>query len=206
MVFENTSLQRNFNASILEIRCFISSVSSCNLDSIKIEWDCMLRDQIDRILALANKNQKAVWFFSLIIGVFFYFVYLSAKNLWATCIWNYKDFVLSLIKPDSNANIIIFTITLNMITDIPAALFASIFCGTLMIYVLRKQRLSRYLGAIISFFLLDLSRWHFWNAPDIGVLVSSFLGPFLASSVFIFTVWLLVKFRVLYRIGGIALE
>ncbi len=133
--------------------------------------------------------------FSLLVGVLFYFVYILFKNIWAHTIRRFLEYMASLIDFSSTVNVVSITIGVNVITDVPAAFIASLFCAGLLIYVLRKQQLRYSLGAAASFFLFDVRRWHFWNAPDIGVMISSFIGPFLVAFVFIASVWLLVKFR-----------
>ncbi len=152
-----------------------------------------LRDQIDNAIDNIRNNQKASWGFSLLVGVLFYFVYIVCKNIWAHTIRHFLEYMASLIDFSSTVNVVSITIGANIITDVPAAFIASLFCAGLLIYVLRKQQLRYSLGAAASFFLLDVRRWHFWKAPDLGLMISSFIGPFLVISVFILTMRLLIK-------------
>ena len=157
-----------------------------------------IRNQILKTIEFIRNNQKASWIFSVFAGVIFYFVYGYAKNIWANSIWRFIGYMASLIDPVSNFNsikVVLITISVNAMTDLPAAFIASIFCGSLIIYVLQKRQLLHYLWASVSFFLLYVRKWHFWKAPDIGVQISSFISPFLVAFVFIFTIWLLIKFR-----------
>jgi len=130
---------------------------------------------------------------------YFYFVYGYAKNIWALSIWSLIEYMASLIDPASNFNsikVVLITLGVNLLTDLPSAFIASLFCGALIIYVLQKEQLLHYLGAIASFLLLYVRNWHFWNAPDLSMQISSFIGPFLVAFIFIFSIWLLIKFRI----------
>jgi len=157
-----------------------------------------IRNQIYKATEFVRNNQKATWIFSLLIGVIFYFAYGFAKNLWAYSILHVLEYVASLMEPLSNLNSVknvFITIGVNVLADLPAAFIASLFCAALMIFVLREQRLQYSLGAVVSFFLLYLRGWHFRNAPDLGIQISAFIGPFLVMFVFIFTYWLIIKIR-----------
>ncbi len=157
-----------------------------------------IRDQINKTIAFIGNNRTASWLFSILIGVLFKYAYGFVKNLWAYSILSVLDYAASLMEPLSNLNSvknILITIGVNLLTDLPAAFVASLFCATILLYVLRQQR-SRYaLGAVASFFLLYSIRWHFRNAPDLGVQISAFIAPFLIAAVFVFSVWLLIKFQ-----------
>jgi hypothetical protein len=145
-----------------------------------------IRDQIGKTVEFIRSNQKASWIFSLSVGVIFYFAYIFAKNIWAGSIWRFIEYMGSLIEPGSNFNtikVVLITIGVNVITDLPAAFIASIFCGALIIYVLQKRQLLHYLGAAVSFFLIDVRNWHFWIAPHLGTQISSLMAPFLVSVV-----------------------
>jgi hypothetical protein len=158
-----------------------------------------IRDQINITIEYIRSNQKASWVFSLIVGALFYFVYILFKNIWAHTITHLLDYMASLVDFSSTVNVISITIGANVITDVPAAFIASLFCAGLLIYILRKQQLRYSLGAASSFFLLDVRHWHFWKAPDIGLMISSFIGPFLVAFIFIASAWLLVKFHMQNR-------
>jgi hypothetical protein len=158
-----------------------------------------IRNQIDKTIAFFRNNQKASWIFSLLVGVTFSFAYGVAKNIWAHSIWRVMEYAASLMELGSDFNsvkVIFITIGVNLLTDLPAAFIASLFCSALMIYVLRTQRLLYSLGVVAAFFLLYLRGWHFRNAPDLGVQISAFMAPFLIVFVFIFTFWLLIKLQI----------
>jgi hypothetical protein len=157
-----------------------------------------IRDQINKTIEFIGSNRNAAWLFSILIGLLFKYAYGFVKNLWAHSILSVLDYAASLMEPLSNLNSVknvLITIGVNLLTDLPAAFIASLICSALMIYVLRKQRLLYSLGAVASFFLLYSRRWHFRNAPDLGVQISAFIAPFLIAAVFIFSVWLLIKFQ-----------
>jgi hypothetical protein len=155
-----------------------------------------IQDQISKIIEFIRNNQRATWMFSLIVGVIFYFAFGIAKNIWARSTWRLIEDIASLMELGSNLNsfkVVLITIGVNIFTDLPAAIVASLLCAALMIYVLRKQQLLYYLGAVAPFFLLW--RWRFWKAPDLGLMISSFVAPFLVAFVYVLTVWLLIKIR-----------
>ena len=155
-----------------------------------------IRDQILKTREFIRNNQKTSRNFALLVGVIIYFAYICAKNIWAHSIWRFIEYMASLIDPASNLNSIkvsLITIGVNVIIDLPAAFIASIICGALIIYVLQKRQLQHYLGAIVSFFLLEIRRWNFWKAPHLGIQISSFIAPFLVAAVFIFIIWLFIK-------------
>ncbi len=157
-----------------------------------------IRDQINKTIEFIGSNRNASWLFSIFIGVLFKYAYGLFKNLWAYSIVSVLEYAASLMEPLSNLNSVmnvLITIGVNLLTDLPAAFVASLFCATLMLYVLRKQRLLYALGAVAPFFLLYSIRWHFRNAPDLGVQISAFIAPFLIAAVFVFSVWLLDKFQ-----------
>jgi len=158
-----------------------------------------IRDQIEIVIDFIRNNQKASWIFSLLVGIIFYFANGFTKNIWARSIWHFMEYVASIMDPLSNPNsvkVVFITIGVNVLTDLPAAFIASLLCAALMIYVLRKQLLRYSLGVVVSFFLLYLRKWHFRNAPDLGVQISAIIGPFLVVFVFIFTLWLLIKLQI----------
>ncbi len=154
-----------------------------------------IRDQINNTVAYIRASEKASWVFSLIVGVLFYFVYILFKNTWAHTVRHFLEYMASLMDFSSSVKVAFITIGVNFITDAPPAFIASLFCGGLLIYMLRKPQLRYSLGAAMSFFLLDVRRWHFWNAPDLGLMISSFIGPFMAAFIFIASTSLLVTFR-----------
>ncbi len=157
-----------------------------------------IRDQIGKTIEIIRNNQKATWIFSLLVGIIFYVAYAYSKKIWAHSISRFIEHIASLIDPAANLNsikVVLIMIGVNVITDVPAAFIASLFCALLMIYVLRKRQLHYFLGSVAALFLLYVRKWHFWNAPDIGLLISSFMGPFLVEFIFTLTAWLLIKFR-----------
>ena len=156
-----------------------------------------IRDQINKTIDFIRNNQKATWIFSLLVGVIFYIAYVYSLNFWAHSISRVIEHIASQIDPSADLNgikVVLITIGVNVLTKIPAAFIASLFCASLMIYVLRKRQLHYFFGTVAVYFLLVFRRWHFWNAPDIGLLISSFVGPFLVMFVYILTAWLLIKF------------
>jgi len=141
-------------------------------------------EQIIRSLAFVRNNEKASWTFAVIAGIFFYLAYGYSKNLWREDT-RFIEYVASLIDPSSKRNVFLITISINILVDVISAFVASLLCGVLFVYVLQKERITYCFGAVASFFLLYIRGWHFWKAPDLGMLISSFIAPFLIAVVFI---------------------
>ncbi len=156
-----------------------------------------IRDQIGKTFEFIRNNQKATWIFSLLVGAIFYIAYIYSKYFWGHSIFRFIEKIASLINTATSLNnikVILFVISANLITDIPAAFIASLFCASFMIYVLKKQQLRYFLVAVAAFFFCEV-KWRFWKAPDIGLLVSLFIEPFMVGFIFILTAWLLIKFQ-----------
>jgi hypothetical protein len=146
---------------------------------------------INKALAFSRNNEMATWGFAFFIGIIFYYVYLYAKFF--CYVIGFVDYLASLLGLNSNVNNIFFTISINFIIDLIASLVASLICGSLFVYVLQKRRLIYSLGAVVSFFLVYARKWRFWQAPDVGMKISSMMAPFLAALFFVFAVWVFMK-------------
>jgi len=146
---------------------------------------------IKKALTFTRNNEAATWGFALFTGIIFYFVYLYMKYFWYRI--GLIDYLSSLFGESSIMTSIWFTVSFNFIIDLTSSLIASLICGALFVYVLRTHRLLYSLGAVAAFFLVYARKWHFRNAPDIGMAISSLMAPFLVALVFVFIVWLLTK-------------
>ena len=144
---------------------------------------------IHNLIITIRKNKVASWCFAFCMGLIFRYIYGSAKNF----LWNRNFDFLALSGSTSKSQMLFLTIVLNFVVDFTSSLIAAVICGALLIYVIEKKALFFSIPAIATFLALSSRLWRFWKAPDLGMQISTLMGPLLAGLIFAGTIWLFLK-------------
>lgn len=131
--------------------------------------------------------------FALFLGFVFRYSYGIAKNvIWA----NRKlDFISGLVDPSSAMQMTILTIILNFIVNLSSSLVPALICGIILIYVFQKKALLFSMVSAAMFLALSSGLWRFWKAPDIGMKISTLMGPILSVLILVISIWLVFKIK-----------
>ncbi len=126
--------------------------------------------------------------FALVIGFIFRYSYGIAKDvIWA----NRKlDFIAGLVDPSSVMQMTILAITMNILVELSSSLLPALLCGIILIYIFQKRAFLFSLASAAIFLALSTRLWRFWKAPDIGMQISTLMGPILSVLVLVTSVWL----------------
>jgi uncharacterized MnhB-related membrane protein len=137
---------------------------------------------IKKALASLRDNSLATWSFVVVFGIFYYYAYLFTKNFWRSNI-RFMEYLASFFDLNSNIMNVLFTIALGLIIDLTSAAVASLVCACIFLLILRKRQLMWF-----------ARHWRFWKAPDVGMKISAFLGPFVPVVIFVLFTWVLLNF------------
>lgn len=151
------------------------------------------------LLNAIRSNKIASWFFALLMGLVFRYAYGSAKHLFSFWSRNW-DFGTS-TYPTPESQLLLLTVTFNIAVDFISSLMAAALCGVLLVYIFRERAGLFTLGSVFVFLLMSSRLWRFWKYPELGMQISSLVGPLLAGFVFVSTVWLLWKIRERITLG-----
>ena len=146
---------------------------------------------VTKLLISVRKNKFASWFFAFFIGLSFRYIYGIIKNV----LWNRSLDFFALNPSASKLHILAWTVALNFVVDFTSSTVAAILCGSIMVYVLEKKAVFFTIPAIALFLALSARLWFFWRAPDLGMQISTLMGPILACLVFASTTWLILKIK-----------
>lgn len=146
---------------------------------------------VTKLLISFRKNKFASWCFAFFIGFSFRYIYGIIKNV----LWNRSLDFFTLNPSTSKLQILAWTVALNFVVDFTSSLVAAIICGSIMIYVLEDKAFFFTIPAIALFLALSARLWRFWQAPDLGMQISTLMGPILACLVFAGATWLILKIK-----------
>jgi len=154
---------------------------------------------MSNLLTTLRSNKFVSWFLALFMGLVFHHISRIIKNLLFIWIQSW-DFGTS-TQPGPESTLLIMTITFNFAGDFISSLIAALIYGALLVYVFQEKAFLLCLGAVVINLLLSSRMWHYRSAPDLGLQISTLIGPILAGIVFVSTVWLLIKVRKRITIG-----
>jgi hypothetical protein len=148
---------------------------------------------IYQLLAVIKTYKIASWCFALFVGFLFRYSYGFAKD----AIWSKRNlsFMSWPIDPFSESQLLFFTVVLNFIVDLTSSLIPALICGALLVYVFQKRAIIFSLWSAGMFLVLSYRFWLFWKAPNLGLQISTLMGPILSVLVLLSATWLLSKIR-----------
>ncbi len=152
--------------------------------------DVMRVKEMNTLIITLRNNKILAWLFALSMGLIFRYIYGVAKPLMSSLIQN-LDFISSI--PESQ--FLVLTIAFNFAVDFLSSIIAALLCGAILVYLFQEKARFLCLGSVLIFLALSSRLWRFWKYPEVGMQISSLVGPILAALVFISTVWLIVKLK-----------
>lgn len=140
-----------------------------------------------------RKDNVASWAFALLIGLIFrYADGILRHQLFIWCRnWDFG----SSTQPTPESQFLVLTIVFNLALNLTSSLIVSVFCGGVLVYVLQEKATRLCLGSAAIFLVLSSRVWRFWKFPELGMQISSLMGPIVAGIIFVLTVMLLEKVR-----------
>ena len=148
---------------------------------------------MNEIISTIRKNTVASWGAALFMGLVFRYVDAIARNQIFNWCRNW-DFGSS-TQPTPESQFLALTITFNLTLNLASSLIASVLCGGLLVYVFQERASRLSVGSLVVFFALSSRIWRFWKFPEVGMQISSLMGPIVAGIIFVLTVFLLGKVR-----------
>jgi hypothetical protein len=148
---------------------------------------------LPNLIRLIRENKYVSWCFAMVVGFLYRYSYGLAKDgIWA----NRKlNFIAGLVDPFSKIQMTLLTVTLNFFVDLSSSIIPAMLCGIILIYVFHEKSFLFGLGSAAMFLVLSSRLWRFWQAPNIGMQISTLIGPVLSVLVLIFAIWILLKYR-----------
>jgi hypothetical protein len=145
---------------------------------------------MNNLITTLRNNQIVAWLIALSMGLIFRYVYGIAKHSISALIQN-----MDVISSIPESQFLVLTITFNFAVDLASSLIAAMFCGALLVYVFQERACVMCLGSVVVFLAFSSRLWRFWKYPEVGMQISSLIGPLLAGLIFISTVFLIVKLK-----------
>ena len=146
-----------------------------------------MNDLINKV----RNNKVASWGLALFVGLIFRYADGILRNqIFLLCrSW---DFGTS-THPTPDSQFLALTIVFNLALVLVSSLIASAPCGGVLVYIFQEKASKLCLGSIAVFLALSSRAWRFWTFPELGMQISSLMGPLVAGAIFFLTVLLLVK-------------
>ena len=156
------------------------------------ELNVMRKNIMNNLPDNIRTNKVASWGFALFMGLIFRYVYGIVKTFTSHQIRDYFTYLANTI-PESQ--LVYLTVLFNFIIDFAGAFTAALICGALLVYFLQDKSILFSLGSVVTYLALSHRIFYFWKAPDLGMQISSLIGPILAALIFVSIVWFLVRIK-----------
>jgi hypothetical protein len=139
-----------------------------------------------------KNNTFLSWLWAVILGLVFYISYgVFKKLLWS---WDLNRFV-DWIDPATDDNLLMLTIILNAIVDSTSALPAAILSAILLVKFVSQKELIFGMASLLLYVVLDSRLWRFASAPNLGMQISSVMGPIIAGAILMFSILIFARFK-----------